>query len=304
MQEGRVLGDTQINRDLLRSVLATPRWYWLAVGALGIVVLGAFSATGFMINQGLGVTGLNRPVAWGFMITNFVFWIGISHAGTLISAILRLVKAGWRRPVTRCAEVITVFALMIGAMFPLVHLGRPWLAFDLVDGRSLRRRQRVQPPQSHRLLSRGAERAEDAQPSDAAVGINVQAQMRRRFVRQEFRGKAVQRIRAQRRAREQFFPGKLDACEHLRRGARGAADIDRAALRKIALVVRGVHLDAGDGALGGELHDRPIMAWAAAALGFPAVTHIARRAGRDEIVRRAEEHIARGDGARAVLQSS
>ena len=58
-------------------------------------------------------------------------WIGISHAGTLISAILRLVNAGWRRPVTRCAEVITVFALMIGAMFPIIHLGRPWLAFWL-----------------------------------------------------------------------------------------------------------------------------------------------------------------------------
>ena len=61
-----------------------------------------------------------------------MFWIGISHAGTLISAILRLVNAGWRRPVTRCAEVITVFALMIGAMFPIIHLGRPWLAFWLI----------------------------------------------------------------------------------------------------------------------------------------------------------------------------
>ncbi len=63
---------------------------------------------------------------------NFVFWIGISHAGTLISAILRLVNAGWRRPVTRCAEVITAFALMIGAMFPIIHLGRPWLFFWLM----------------------------------------------------------------------------------------------------------------------------------------------------------------------------
>ena len=68
---------------------------------------------------------------WGFFLTNFVFWIGISHAGTLISAILRLVNARWRRPVTRCAEVITVFALMIGAMFPIIHLGRPWLFFWL-----------------------------------------------------------------------------------------------------------------------------------------------------------------------------
>jgi len=64
--------------------------------------------------------------------SSFVFWIGISHAGTLISAILRLVNAGWRRPVTRCAEVITAFALMIGGMFPIIHLGRPWLFFWLI----------------------------------------------------------------------------------------------------------------------------------------------------------------------------
>jgi len=67
-----------------------------------------------------------------FSITNFVFWIGISHAGTLISAILHLVNATWRRPVTRCAEVITVFALMIGGMFRIIHLGRPLLFFWLI----------------------------------------------------------------------------------------------------------------------------------------------------------------------------
>ena len=78
------------------------------------------------------MTGIRWPVFWGFYVTNFVFWIGISHAGTLISAILRLVNARWRRPVTRSAEAITVFALMIGAMFPIIHLGRPWLFFWLV----------------------------------------------------------------------------------------------------------------------------------------------------------------------------
>jgi len=84
------------------------------------------------ITRGFGITGIRWPVYWGFYVTSFVFWIGISHAGTLISAILRLVNAGWRRPVTRCAEVITVFALMIGAMFPIIHLGRPWLFFWLM----------------------------------------------------------------------------------------------------------------------------------------------------------------------------
>jgi molybdopterin-containing oxidoreductase family membrane subunit len=128
MQEGQVLSQAQVNHDLLKSVLATPRWFWPVVGILGIMVLGAFSATGFMINQGLGVTGLNRPVAWGFMITNFVFWIGISHAGVMLSAILRLAKAEWRRPATRAAEVLTVFSLMTAMTMPLIHTGRPWRA--------------------------------------------------------------------------------------------------------------------------------------------------------------------------------
>ena len=86
----------------------------------------------YQMYYGFGVTGDNWPVYWAFHETNFVFWIGISHAGTLISAILRMVNATWRRPVTRCAEVITAFALMIGAMFPLIHLGRPWLAWWLI----------------------------------------------------------------------------------------------------------------------------------------------------------------------------
>jgi molybdopterin-containing oxidoreductase family membrane subunit len=81
---------------------------------------------------GLGVTGLNRPVAWGFYITNFVFFIGISHAGTLISAILRLSNAEWRRPITRMAEVITVVVLGIGGMNILVDLGRPDRALNVI----------------------------------------------------------------------------------------------------------------------------------------------------------------------------
>ena len=88
-------------------------------------------AWGYQLRRGMGVTGLQRPVFWGFYIVDFVFWIGISHAGTLISAILRLTDAGWRKPVTRAAEAITVFALMIGGMFPIIHLGRAWLFYWL-----------------------------------------------------------------------------------------------------------------------------------------------------------------------------
>ena len=91
-----------------------------------------FFCWGHQIFNDIGVAGITRPVFWGFYITNFVFWIGISHAGTLISAILRVTSAEWRRPVTRSAEAITVFALSIGGLFPLIHMGRPWLFFYLL----------------------------------------------------------------------------------------------------------------------------------------------------------------------------
>ena len=106
----------------------------LLVGSLvsGLVALLFFLAWGYQIREGIGVAGINRPVFWGFYIINFVFWIGISHAGTLISAILRVTNAEWRRPVTRCAEAVTVFALMIGGLFPLIHLGRVWLFYYLM----------------------------------------------------------------------------------------------------------------------------------------------------------------------------
>ncbi len=121
----------QINDDLLRPLLYTSRRFWLALAVLGSVVLAAAGAFTYQVWTGIGVWGIDRPVFWAFDITNFVFWIGISHAGTLISAILRLANATWRRPVTRCAEVITVFALMIGGLFPIIHLGRPWPFFWL-----------------------------------------------------------------------------------------------------------------------------------------------------------------------------
>lgn len=126
MQEGKILSHQQINRDLLRGIFENPVRYWIIIFVLAIIVLGAMSAAGYMINRGLGVTGLNRPVMWGFFITNFVFWIGISHAGVMLSAILRLSKAEWRRPATRAAEVLTIFSLMTAVMMPLIHTGRPW----------------------------------------------------------------------------------------------------------------------------------------------------------------------------------
>ena len=122
----------QINEALLRPLAGVSARYLIVLACFLAVVIAGFTAFGWQIYHGIGVAGIRRPVFWGFYITNFVFWIGLSHAGTLISAILRLANATWRRPVTRCAEVITVFALSIGAMFPIVHLGRAWLFFWLV----------------------------------------------------------------------------------------------------------------------------------------------------------------------------
>jgi Ni/Fe-hydrogenase subunit HybB-like protein len=121
----------RMNADLLRPLMRTSWRFYVLIAIFGSVVVAGLLSWLSQMYFGFGVSGLRWPVYWGFYVTNFVFWIGISHAGTLISAILRLVDAGWRKPVTRCAEVITVFALMIGAMFPLIHLGRPWLAFWL-----------------------------------------------------------------------------------------------------------------------------------------------------------------------------
>ena len=126
MQQRVELSHRQINLDLLKVPLRAPLWYWGLVGLMATLVVIGGVATAYLMNKGLGVTGLNRPVMWGFIIVDFVFWIGISHAGVMLSAILRLSKAEWRRPATRAAEVLTVFSLLVAALHPLIHAGRPW----------------------------------------------------------------------------------------------------------------------------------------------------------------------------------
>ncbi len=129
MQQRRVLDQATTNRILLRGQLDTPKWWLPTVLTLGFFVVVGLVIMGFMFNRGLGVTGLSRPVFWGLFITTFVFWVGISHAGIMISAILRLTQAEWRRPVTRAAELLTVFSLLTALVFPLIHAGRPWRIF-------------------------------------------------------------------------------------------------------------------------------------------------------------------------------
>ena len=126
MQQRRDLNQVHTNKVLLNGQLNVPKWWAPTVALLGIMVLIGFTAIGIMVNKGLGVTGLSRPVYWGLFITTFVFWVGISHAGIMISAILRLTQAEWRRPVTRAAELLTVFSLLTALFFPLMHAGRPW----------------------------------------------------------------------------------------------------------------------------------------------------------------------------------
>jgi Ni/Fe-hydrogenase subunit HybB-like protein len=111
--------------NLLRSVTETSLRFYLWIGALSCVVLWGLYAYVVQLRRGLIVTGMRDQISWGLYITNFVFFIGISHAGTLISAILRVADAGWRRPITRLAEAITVFALCIGAPMVIIDLGRP-----------------------------------------------------------------------------------------------------------------------------------------------------------------------------------
>ncbi|GBD86527.1 putative hydrogenase 2 b cytochrome subunit [bacterium BMS3Abin03] len=114
-----------IDEALYRPIYETGRGFYLTVGILLMIILFAAFMYVRQVYYGLGVTGMNQPVTWGFYIVNFVFFIGISHAGTLISAILRLSKAEWRRPITRMAEVITAIVLAIGGLHPIIDLGRP-----------------------------------------------------------------------------------------------------------------------------------------------------------------------------------
>ena len=102
---------------------------WFIVVSIGFMIMGALGmAVTWLMIKGTGIWGVNQPVGWGFAIINFVWWIGIGHAGTLISAILLLLKQGWRTSINRFAEGMTIFAVMCAGIFPLIHTGRPWLA--------------------------------------------------------------------------------------------------------------------------------------------------------------------------------
>jgi Ni/Fe-hydrogenase subunit HybB-like protein len=119
-----------VTRDVCGALDARPSGlWWLGLGlSLAALMLGVV-AVSYQTLTGVGTWGLNSTVGWAFDITNFVFWIGIGHAGTLISAILFLMRQRWRTSVNRAAEAMTLFAVMCAGLFPIIHMGRPWLAF-------------------------------------------------------------------------------------------------------------------------------------------------------------------------------
>ncbi|HVO24041.1 MAG TPA: NrfD/PsrC family molybdoenzyme membrane anchor subunit [Candidatus Margulisiibacteriota bacterium] len=127
-----MLGYDDVNRCVLQTLTPPGRGYWLGVGGLGAVVAAGIATWTYQIYTGLGVTGLRQPTMWATYITNFVFWVGIAHSGTLISAILFLFRTRWRTPVYRAAETMTVFAVMTAGLFPLIHLGRSWFFYWLL----------------------------------------------------------------------------------------------------------------------------------------------------------------------------
>jgi len=121
---------SQVTDDIARPMEGKPSKLWYALFAVAVLCLiDLLVMATWLVANGIGVWGLNNSVGWAFDITNFVFWIGIGHAGTLISAILLLFRQKWRTSINRSAEAMTIFAVMCAGLFPLLHMGRPWDAF-------------------------------------------------------------------------------------------------------------------------------------------------------------------------------
>src|SRR5439155_24857975 len=108
------------------------RGWWMLFAASALLASAFFVSVGYLLLAGTGIWGIDIPVAWGFAITDFVWWIGIGHAGTLISAILLLLHQKWRTSINRLAEAMTIFAVICAGLFPLLHLGHPWFFYWLL----------------------------------------------------------------------------------------------------------------------------------------------------------------------------
>jgi Ni/Fe-hydrogenase subunit HybB-like protein len=128
--------------DMVIESMRTASWkYWLVGSILGLIVVSCLLISWYLlIAEGLGIAGVNRPTYWAIFLVNVVYWIGIAHSGTFTSALLRVMKADFRRPFTRAAELMTTFALINVGFSVLMHMGRPWLAYWMLpypNGRTI-----------------------------------------------------------------------------------------------------------------------------------------------------------------------
>jgi molybdopterin-containing oxidoreductase family membrane subunit len=122
----------EVNRDVLKLLGRPGKAYFILLSFVLALLAWAIFAWGVQVVLGIGMSGLTSPVGWGVYITTFVFWVGIAHSGTLISAILHLFRARWRQSIYRASEAMTVFAVMTAGLFPIIHLGRPWVFYYLL----------------------------------------------------------------------------------------------------------------------------------------------------------------------------
>jgi molybdopterin-containing oxidoreductase family membrane subunit len=125
--KGERLQYADVNRDVVRSLVETgPRYYVTLATAFGVTLACFFFPWFYQLYYGLGAAGMNHPVVWGTYLANFIFWIGLSHSGTLLSCVLHLTNSSWRKAMYRSAEAMTLFSLMVAATMVMVHVGRPW----------------------------------------------------------------------------------------------------------------------------------------------------------------------------------
>ncbi|MFQ5609487.1 MAG: NrfD/PsrC family molybdoenzyme membrane anchor subunit, partial [Woeseiaceae bacterium] len=116
-----------VNNDIVRSIVVTGRGYYIALTtAIGITLLCFFFPWFYQLYYGIGAAGMNHPAVWGTYLASFIFWIGLSHSGTLLSCVLHLTNHEWRKAMYRSAEAMTLFSLVVAATMVMVHLGRPW----------------------------------------------------------------------------------------------------------------------------------------------------------------------------------
>ncbi|HQW86722.1 MAG TPA: hydrogenase, partial [Flavobacteriales bacterium] len=133
IREPLILGHKTYH-DITNDIVApienkAPRAWYVLITISSLIALYGIGCILYLIGTGIGVWGLNKTVDWAWDITNFVWWVGIGHAGTLISAVLLLFRQKWRMAVNRSAEAMTIFAVIMAATFPVIHMGRVWMAY-------------------------------------------------------------------------------------------------------------------------------------------------------------------------------